>query len=498
VSTCDGSNYWNCDRTKDSWRTILIGGMRLGGGCKAKVCSGNGTTKCASDADCAAAGGTCGNTDSGTIGTPLLDPADATKGLGYSSYFALDITDNLSDSTEPPRLLWEFSDEKLGLSSSGPAIVRIKALKDPADPSQGPDPTPGSKDGRWFVVLGSGPTGPISDRQFLGVSDQNLSLIVLDLKTGARLRTITMDGTNGTPNIPYAFSGSLLNANFDSDLDYQDDVIYSGYVKRCTDATHPCALGQWTDGGVGRLVTGDNTHHTKETLDQSQRLDPNNWKFSVVKDGTGPVTTAVVKLQDNLNKKLWVYFGAGRYYFKTSTAADDNDQTRTLYGIKEPCFDTADALSHFDFSCTDSAGLMTDVTSTAAGANGNQNWKIDMASAASPLGAERLITDPLATSTGLVFFTSFAPYSDICTLGGNSYIWAVKYDTGGAPGALLKGKALVQVSTGKIEQVDLSTQFTDAGGRRTAGMEGVPPTAQGLSIISSPAPIKRVLHMKER
>ena len=504
VTTCVGGNYWNCARTKDSWRTILIGGMRLGGGCKAKVCSGDGTTKCATDAECAVAGGTCGPPTSNSIGTPLLDPADKTKGLGYSSYFALDITDTAAHPDDvanyPPRLLWEFSNDKLGFSSSGPAIIRIKALKDPNDPTQGPDASPGTKDGRFFVVFGSGPTGPISDTQFLAASDQNLSLFILDLKTGNLLRTITMDGTGGTPDIPNAFSGSLLNANFDSDLDYQDDIIYSGYVRRCTalDITHPCSSGTWTDGGVGRLVTGDGTGHGATALDQSKRLDPANWTYSVLKDGTGPITSSVVKLQDNLKKHLWVYFGAGRYYYKTMTATDDNDQTRTLYGIDDPCFNTTTVPAHFDFNCAASAGLLTDVTSISAGADGSENWSIDMSSAASPLGAERVITDPLATSNGLVFFTTFAPYSDICTLGGNSYIWALKYDTGGAPGAMLKGKALVQVSTGKIEQVDLSTQFTDKGNRRTAGMEGVPPTAQGLSIVTSPPPVKRVLHMKER
>jgi len=54
------------------------------------------------------------------------------------------------------------------------------------------------------------------------------------------------------------------------------------------------------------------------------------------------------------------------------------------------------------------------------------------------------------------------------------------------------------VSTGSIEQLDLSTAFTEAGGRKSASLEGVPPTAQGLSIIGTPPPVKRVIHIKER
>jgi len=62
----------------------------------------------------------------------------------------------------------------------------------------------------------------------------------------------------------------------------------------------------------------------------------------------------------------------------------------------------------------------------------------------------------------------------------------------------LKGIALLQVSTGSIEQVDLSDAFTEKGGRRTSALEGVPPTSQGISILSTPPAVKRVLHIKER
>ena len=70
--------------------------------------------------------------------------------------------------------------------------MRIAARKpNPADggATSVPDNT---KNGRWFVVLASGPTGPINTakRQFEARSDQNLKLFVLDLKTGSLLRTI--------------------------------------------------------------------------------------------------------------------------------------------------------------------------------------------------------------------------------------------------------------------------------------------------------------------
>ncbi len=112
--------------------------------------------------------------------------------------------------------------------------------------------------------------------------------------------------------------------------------------------------------------------------------------------------------------------------------------------------------------------------------------------------AERVITDPLATTTGLVFFASFKPFSDECGMGGKTFIWVTRYNTGGAGGALLKGKVVVQVSTGSIEQIDLPEAFTEMGRRRTTAIEGVPPTAQGLSILAPPPPVKRTIHTRKR
>ncbi len=489
------------------WRTILIGGMRFGGACRktgvacnSSSCSVTTSTSCTTDANCPS-GETC---VPNCVRTPLLDPADASKGLGYSSYFALDITDQ-----NTPTLLWEFSDPALGFATTGPAIVRI-----------GSDNT---KNGKWFVVLGSGPTGPIqtSDHQFVGSSDQNLKLFVLDLKAGTLLTNPPID-----TGIQNAFAGSMLNSTLDADLDYQDDAVYIGYVKRT--GTSPTFT--WTDGGVGRLFTKNDPL-------------PSNWAWSKVIDGTGAVTSSITKLQDNKNHLLWLYFGTGRYYYEILTNVDDQDSRRTLIGIKEPCFTSTNTIdstctttrSFCSTPCSDSTcsgpsacGDLTNVTcpgvtglishdtcpavptETTANSASFKGWYIGL----DPSGnytyseggtnftkayrAERVITDPLATTTGLVFFTTYKPYNDECGLGGKSFIWSAKYNTGGAPGALLKGVALLQVSTGSIEQVNLSTAFTDAGGRKSTALEGVPPTSQGLSLISTPPPVKRVTHIKER
>jgi type IV pilus assembly protein PilY1 len=446
-------------RNTSAWRTILIGGMRYGGACR------NITGSC--------------NTTTGGLPDCVKTPID---GIGHSSYFALDITDSLAHQDDPigypPELLWEFSSDNLGFATTGPAVVRVGDS---------------DKNGKWFIVLGSGPTGPISttDQQFLGRSDQNLRLFVLNLKDGSLERNI--DTT-----VPFAFAGSMLSATNDPDINYKDDVVYIGYVKR----TGSSPNYTWTDGGIGRLITKED-------------INPNNWVWSQVIDGIGPVTSSVAQLQNQRKGILWLYFGTGRYFFEQASTTDDADNQRRLLGIKEPCF----SVSGFNTSCTStvSIGSLTNVTSIGsipsedtANSSGFNGWYINL----EPSGnytyneggtpvtrgyrAERVITDPLATTTGLSFFTTYKPYSDECGLGGKSFIWGVRYNTGGSGGTLLKGTALLQVSTGSIEQVNLSQSLTEMGGRRTSALEGVPPTAQGLSLLSPPPPAKRTIHIKER
>jgi len=131
--------------------------------------------------------------------------------------------------------------------------------------------------------------------------------------------------------------------------------------------------------------------------------------------------------------------------------------------------------------------------------------------------AERVMTDPVAVPNGAVFFTTFAPASDICAFGGNTFLWRVKYNTGSFIG--MKGSALLQLSTGEIKELDMGTAFADkiaqidsikgdqsrvgqlegpTAGRRTGAMIGVPPVGQGLSVVISPTPIDRIIHIQKK
>jgi type IV pilus assembly protein PilY1 len=499
---CDAANYWNCGKKtstdtggnlvmdRSSWRTILIGGMGFGGA------SRNSTDTCTPGG-----GGTC-------VKTPLA--ATGYTGVGYSSYFALDVTNPhvLPGGVNPVRFLWEFNGDPangdyLGYSTTGPAIVRIGSA---------------SRNGRWFAMFGSGPTGPIDTvaHSFQGTSDQELKLFVVDLATGTLVRTIRTGVAN-------AFAGSLSTNVIDTDRwnslspgFYSDDAIYVGYVQK------DVSTGTWTKGGVLRVLTKEDTN-------------PANWVTSTVISGIGPVTTAVTKLQDRnaiydkakpaaAQGKLWLYFGTGRYFYKS----DALDNQYRLYGIQDPCYSSNSGYPAFtpmgpknDFDLSGTTATCNTVitepdlqdqsgdSATAPASTlpaGKLGWYVSLDTSAINDGfsSERVVTNPVASPSGAVFFTTFRPTADICGFGGNSNVWALRYDTGAAPPtAAMGGRALMQTSTGALAEVSLATAFANPtdrryDNRRTAtAISGMPPSANGLALISNPKPVKKILHFQE-
>lgn len=149
----------------EGWGTVLIGGMRLGGG-------------------------SISATD---------DFGSGRESRSFNSaYFALDITvpDN-------PRLLWEFTHPALAFTTSYPAIVRVEASRGVDQP----------EDDRWFVLFGSGPT------DYQGTSGQQANLLVVDLKTGELAHIFEGEEENGFMSDPISV---------DVNLDFSTDIIYVG------------------------------------------------------------------------------------------------------------------------------------------------------------------------------------------------------------------------------------------------------------------------------
>lgn len=456
----------DCPKTQTSWKTVLLGGMGFGGATREN-------------------GATC--TD--CVKSPLA-------GIGLSSYFALDVTNPTA-----PSLMWEFSHPRLGYTTAGPAVVRIKDAS---------DTTAVPKNGKHFVVLASGPTGPVetSIKQMKAFSDQALAIFVLDLKTGNVVRTFSKNCTGLTScttvaSMPdYAYAGSLTDATTDVDRwnysnagYYSDDVVHLGYVRKgVTGDTPVAAIGKFAKGGVLRILTNDSP-------------DPANWTVSRVIDGIGPVTAAIKKLQDKANKKLWLYFGTGRYHYKVGAAIDEDytGQQEALYGLQEPCYALlggADTAANYDMlsSCSTPASNIVDQTSSTSDLTLAQSWKINLAAAAGNYKAQRTYTNPSVSSAGVIFFTTFKPSTEVCSYGGDTSIWAVSFNEGkSVTGRGLEGQSVLQLATGELKQIDLASAFTQSINRESATFKGPPPSDEGKFTSTAGRTLSRkILQILER
>lgn len=528
-TACTQAEYWKCGRKttyanvatrsldvdNTSWRTVLIGGMGFGGASRDS-------------------GGYCNKADGTTPTTSAQETRlDCVKspipGSGLSSFFALDVTD-----PESSRFMWEFSDavlpaadKGLGFTTSGPAIVRINS-KNPATADYGS--ADATKNGRWFAVFATGPSGPIdtASHQFMGRSDNELKIYVVDIHPD--MSGGWVKGTNYwvlPSGIANAFASDLTGSVIDVDRwsstsssYYSDDAVYIGYT-RPKGGTSPV---EWAEGGVLRLLTNDS-------------LNPSDWSLSTMIDGVGPVTSSPTKLQDRKTGKTWVFFGSGRYFFKTDSGTDDPNNQRYLVGVMDTCYDgTANTMNSgykkvsnvwtkqgCGVTAPAALGLadLQDQSSTVITAipSDKKGWYIaldpsgDYALGAqmvtSTYKAERVVTNTTAAFNGVVFFTSFKPTDDICGYGGSTLVWAVDYLNGGTPpGSTMKGKLLVQLSGGEFVAVDLATAFkagVDAtqqthGDRRMKaslaghGIAG----SRGGSLQSASQPIRKILHIMEK
>lgn len=462
----------------NGWGTILIGSFRLGGSCK--NCN-VGATDLTVTADF--------NYDGDTT-----DPEDTRK--FRSAYFALDITDPELD----PKLLWVFTDDDLGLSLGYPATARVR----PA----GGDKTNNS-DARWFMVVGSGPTG------YDVGSVQTGNLYVVDLVRKAtsnalntafyKFPTIQTCGA-AAPNSECSLLGNVVAV--DVDLDYRADVFYFGNII-CNASTTPCnGSGSPTwKGRLYRLTTGSSASPALGT-----ETDPCGWGVgaglcartpSVLLDDfacsgactgpdhVGPVSGAANVAQDDANK-VWVYWGTGRYF---ANADKVNADVQHFFGVKDlvptsGCTQTsATSCEEKDLMNVSNAEVCVIGTATGSGTcaatnqvtgvTGVDAFDSSSGSSTTLVGAiqskdgwyttlddqdsstptrERSLSQP-AIIGGLVFFPTFEPENDICSASGSSFLYALYYKSGTA----YKESVIGTVTQGSNTNVARRMAISDPG-----------------------------------
>ncbi len=329
--------------TQNGIKTILIGGMRFGG---------------------------------------CVNPPSGSSGAGYSSYYALDVTD-----PKNPSLLWEFSNPNLGFSYSGPATVKEYD---------------GTKND-YFVVFLSGPT------DYDGTSNQAVSLFILDLMTGNLLnasKTLMADAKGATYN--KAFGGRLFTGGIIDNANSLTQAIPFGI-------SYQDKNGNWL-GKVFLLNTYENADYTK-------------WNVVPVEFGTsiaslGPITAQVATSKCQSTRQ-YIYFGTGRYFKPTDPITSPNEN---IFGV-----DVTSCINQS--SCSVSLTQVTPSEQIGKTYVPGFSWYVPLDK---KLG-ERDFSDPSASSNSVTFATALpaggSTTSDSLCISISSYssqtrVWSLTCGTG--------------------------------------------------------------------
>jgi len=369
----DARIFTEGDDHPKGWGTVLIGAMRLGGKAITR--------------------------------TDTFDGVNSQERTFRSAYFAIDITDPGN-----PDLLWEFADSTLvstdtRFTTSYPSVARVG---------------PRDQVGNWYVIFGSGPTTSEGDGATTGY------VYVLNLLNGNQERRFNVSASGPV------FMASPIT--IDLGLDYDVDVAYIG-------ASYYDSTDSRWEGKIFRIAIPENS-------------TPGSWTVpSTVISLDQPITVAPVAALDPFNR-LWLYWGTGRFF----SNIDKTDTTvQKLYGVWDPgAWNPAsgveinnlttqlndvtnvkvyeggymDAVSPAGVDTTFQTYLAAKRAQYSAETGRKYGWYLNMQTPIA-INGERAIHSPTLLGD-IVLYPSYKPEGDICELGGDSYLYALYYETGTA------------------------------------------------------------------
>ncbi len=351
------------------WGTVLLGGMRLGGG---------------------------------PIGVDT--DGDGTDDLSFTStYFAIDIT----NPENPPHLLWSFTDSNLGFTTSYPTPIRVGDS--------------------WFVVLGSGPTDYQATRKDDGVtftayggSNQTGKVYVLNAADGTLARTFTMDAHSFMAD-PIAVDFDLESWDASGQKQWSGETIYIG-----SDGSQ----GE-SPGKLFRIVTHD--QETPADWTQSVLFNPNDGggnqhitaapSVAQDKDGRIWVYFGTGRFWSDLDRQS-PYFGYQQSYYGIKEPVDsDGHMTFATVGDKAAHLLSVTSMQvHTDGSVD--GGTTFDALKNLI--KTKDGWYFDFAETGERnLGQAAVLGD-------IVTFSTYVPNNDPCLYEGQSNLYGIYYTTGTA------------------------------------------------------------------
>lgn len=252
------------------WGTILVAGMRFGGG-------------------------------------PYDVRVDNSSRTLRSAFIIMDIT----DPEKPPRVLAEISHPDLGYTVSDVELVKFRK----------PNPTTGSYSSGlgqndWYLVFGSGPKGATAIAD--AISDQPAKLFSVNLKDVVRgeVELLSVDVDDEAKK---SFVGGIKAADWNRD--YMDDVLYFGLVgdHGRYEATEEESYTS-SNGALKHVAL----RSTGDLIRGGQVTD------FVAGTGTDlPVSAKPLTVRDR-DGIYWVFAGTGRFYVKQDLELGGNK----YFGIK--------------------------------------------------------------------------------------------------------------------------------------------------------------------
>lgn len=328
-------------------------------------------------------------------------------GKGGKGYYALDITNPASwtdESTLAGKVLWEFTDTRMGYSYGNPVIVKT--------PEFG-----------WTVIVASGYNN----------NDGQGYFFFIDPRTGTLLKTVSTTGGSTLSPINLAH----IQPYIPSKASFVADSIYAGDLQ----------------GNVWRL---DLTATNNVTTIGSSTTTTSSYNYAINKIATlftnsgqsQPVTTRPIVATDPNSGKRYVLIGTGKLL-------SDNDvtstQTQTFYAIVDGTRgygnfynNTTVSTSGSTISTSSGVAYPSSVTSpvTRSQLVGNTNLLAGISSSASlPMGwyydlsantsgiAEQINVHPIENS-GVVSFAANLPNGDACNPAGSAREFSISYSDG--------------------------------------------------------------------
>jgi type IV pilus assembly protein PilY1 len=365
------------------WGTILVAGMRFGGGTMTVDTAQNG-----------------------------LGGANAADDHEFrSAYVVLDIT----DPEQPPNLLAEITDPALGFTTSYPTAIIIRENDDSLN--------------NWYLVFGTGPTNATS-----ATSTQDGRLLVYDL---VAKDWATNFGPTDSFNVVGADSFVSDPLAADWDLDFKGDDLYVGTVNGTPSAPGGSLWRLKVDGDADPNTWGPSTWAFEERLSTNQPIvmrptlsideRRNHWVFA----GTGRFFVNDDKTSDTQQTL---------YGFRDNPSSSDSSalpSTSNLVDVTNAVISTDDTTSPpYQVAGVSVTGFSIqtfpdlEAVFDATGSNWKDGWKIDLdLPTVSGEPSTRMVKEG-ALLANVLLMPDFTPSVNLCGGDGNSKLFGLYYKTG--------------------------------------------------------------------